>query len=292
MPWTGRQFGDYRALSYGIDDLDRLCERWMDEYASHIGIRHSLFARTLCAHVQMFARSVDAARSRVFHKLVDYASDEELFCKWPRLLTRHDSDRLTVQLASTFDESLSWLGNNDVTRHALLMAYTHDIIAMVSAALYRIDRSAVTRIQERRPLLPLAIAESFDLTLESMDLDDLKGCLVVSPSGGAIYCNDRLSQHEREFVVCHEIGHLKLAHVANSSYGLSTSVASAKDIDRAAAQDAEADGYATLCQHVITGVMALLEDRDNSLLNTTPVSTPAYAALLEDNVLSESRGRT
>jgi len=103
------------------------------------------------------------------------------------------------------------------------------------------------------------LASTANVEVETRRSLELDACLIRTPGSATIYLGDHLPPREQEFAILHELAHLRLAHVPNTSYGLDPSRLDAAGTARFEGQEAEADALAVVYRRVVGALVAFVE---------------------------------
>ncbi|HEV7587965.1 MAG TPA: hypothetical protein VGO40_07515, partial [Longimicrobium sp.] len=102
------------------------------------------------------------------------------------------------------------------------------------------------------------LADISDIDVEIGKSPELDACLVKTRSSAAICMGDHLRLDERTFSLFHELAHLRLAHEANTSYGMDPARLESARMAKFEWQEVEADALAAVYEHVVKLLEALV----------------------------------
>jgi hypothetical protein len=168
---------------------------------------------------------------------------------------------LVLSLAASFKGSTEWLGEDQTIRSLLLLSMVYEALRSSTIALFGHSRCELSNVEcEIGPHLRERVLQSqlkeYGLSIKRCALGDLEGCLIRTEFGSSIYVNDKLPAKRQEWVCLHELGHFLLRHRANSEYGLDISnIACTETMDLFVRQECEADSFAELWRHVLSGLL-------------------------------------
>ncbi|MCP3961911.1 MAG: hypothetical protein GY719_29055 [bacterium] len=92
------------------------------------------------------------------------------------------------------------------------------------------------------------------------EVDGLDGCLVRTEHKDVVHLSMKLPIRRRAWVVCHELAHLELQHLANSSYRCDSRRLNSEGVLYFERQEREADALASLWMHLFEGLTELFDD--------------------------------